>query len=129
MVTGAVPRAAARDAPRRSDAGTVRLTGRDATGLLLVAEHYAVPYDLLAAALGVRPARLRLESRQAYAGAAHVPDAEIHWPGTGISPHAGQVWAVEAELTPKPAARTARIMHGLLFPPRYAQVVYLLLVR
>jgi hypothetical protein len=39
--------------------------------------------------------------------------------------YAGQVWAVAVELTPKPAARTARIMNGLLSPPRYAQVVYL----
>jgi hypothetical protein len=50
---------AARDAPRRSDAGRVRLTGRDVSGLLLCAEHYAAPYDLLADALDARPARLR----------------------------------------------------------------------
>ena len=35
------------------------------------------------------------------------------------------MWALEAELTPKPLARTARIMAGLLSPPRYAQVIYL----
>jgi hypothetical protein len=35
------------------------------------------------------------------------------------------VWAVEAELTPKPIARTTRIMTGLLTPMRYAQVIYL----
>jgi hypothetical protein len=35
------------------------------------------------------------------------------------------VWAVEVELTPKAAARTARIMAGLLSPMRYAQVIYL----
>ena len=35
------------------------------------------------------------------------------------------MWAIEAELTPKPLARTARIMAGLLSPPRYAQVIYL----
>jgi hypothetical protein len=195
----------ARDAPRRSDAGSVRLSARDIAGLLLCGEHYAAPYDLLAAALDVRPARLRgivarwrgagyaatgtlgpgpawcwltsagmaacglgyparppalarlahiravlaarlwLQSGQAYqegqawwrserriraalpanAGAAHVPDAEIHWPSIDTSPYPGQVWAIEAELTPKPAARTARIMNGLLSPPRYAQVVYL----
>ncbi len=205
MATGAARQGAARDAPCRSDAGRIRLTGRDIAGLLLCAEQYAAPYDLLAAALAVRPARLRgivarwrgagyaatgtlgpgpawcwltgagmaacglgypvrppalarlahiravlaarlwLESGQAYtdgkawwrserriraalpstAGAAHIPDAEIHWPSTGTSPHAGQVWAVEAELTPKPAARTMRIMAGLLSPPRYAQVIYL----
>ena len=45
--------------PRRSDAGQVRLTDRDITGLLLCAEHYAAPYDLLAAAMGAPPARLR----------------------------------------------------------------------
>ncbi len=44
---------------RRADAGSVRLSSRDVTGLLLCAEHYAAPYDLLAVALGVRPARLR----------------------------------------------------------------------
>jgi len=202
MVTGQVP---ARPALRRSDAGRVRLTGRDVAGLLLCAEHYAAPYDLLAVALGVQPPRLRgivarwrsvgyartgtlgpgpawcwltregmtacgmayparppalarlahiravlaarlwLQAGQAYqdgrawwqserriraalpanVGTAHLPDAEIHWPSIDGSPYAGQVWAVEVELTPKPAARTARIMGGLLSPPRYAQVVYL----
>jgi hypothetical protein len=56
----------------------------------------------------------------------HVPDAEIHWPSIEGSPYAGQVWAVEVELTPKPSARTTRIMTGLLSPMRYAQVVYLI---
>ena len=52
-------------------------------------------------------------------------DAEIHWPSIAGSPYAGQVWAVEVELTPKPLARTTRIMGGLLSPLRYAQVIYL----
>jgi hypothetical protein len=51
------PQAPAR--PRRSDAGQARLTERDITGLLLVAEQYAAPYDLLGQALGVTPARVR----------------------------------------------------------------------
>ena len=55
----------------------------------------------------------------------HVPDAEIHWPSIAGSPYAGQVWAVEVELTPKPIARTTRIMTGLLSAVRYAQVIYL----
>jgi len=55
----------------------------------------------------------------------HVPDAEIHWPSIPGSPYAGQVWAIEVELTPKPIARTTRIMTGLLTPMRYAQVIYL----
>src|SRR6516165_4766968 len=55
----------------------------------------------------------------------HTPDAEIHWPSIAGGPYAGQVWAVEVELTPKPVARTTRIMTELLIPPRYAQVVYL----
>ena len=54
-----------------------------------------------------------------------MPDAEIHWPSIAGSPYAGQVWAVEVELTPKPMARTARIMGGLLSPMWYAQVIYL----
>jgi hypothetical protein len=189
---------------RRADAGTVRLTERDISGLILVAEHYAAPYDLLAASLHVQPGRLRnimtrwraagyastgmlgpgpawcwltqegmtatgrkyparppslsrlahiravlaarlwLEDGDAYqagrawwhserriraalpanAGAAHIADAEIHWPSIDGSRYAGQVWGIEVELTPKTAARTARIIDGLL-SGSYAQVVYL----
>ena len=71
-------------------------------------------------------------------GVTHVPDAEVHWPSLDGSPYAGQVWAIEAELTPKPLARTVAIMRGLLARasdygpgaatgqgPRYGQVVYL----
>jgi hypothetical protein len=202
-----IPQAAA-PARRRSDAGHVRLQQRDLDGLLLLADHYAAPYDLLGQALGGPPARVRaitarwraagyavtgvlgpgpawcwltaagmaatghawparppslsrlahvravlaarlwLASSPAYADAGawwrserriraalppprvgtggHVADAEVHWPSSeAASPRAGAVWAVEVELTPKPAARTARIMAGLLAQPRYAQVVYL----
>jgi hypothetical protein len=45
--------------PRRSDAGAVRLGRRDIDGLILCAEHYGAPYDLLASALRAQPARLR----------------------------------------------------------------------
>jgi hypothetical protein len=58
-------------------------------------------------------------------GVGHLPDAEIHWPSIETSPYPGQVWAVEVELTPKPLARTTRIMSGLTGPARYAQVLYL----
>jgi hypothetical protein len=68
--------------------------------------------------------RLRAHNPAAGRGG-HVPDAEIHWPSIPGSPYAGQVWAVEVELTPKPVVRTERIMVGLLSPMRYAQVVYL----
>jgi len=68
----------------------------------------------------------RLRADHPAAGhAGHVPDAEIHWPSIAASPYAGQVWAIEVELTPKPAERTTRIMTGLLIPLRYAQVIYL----
>ena len=63
-------------------------------------------------------------SRMAYRRE-HVPDAEIHWPSIEGSPYAGQVWAIEVELTPKPIARTTGIMTGLLSPMQYATVVYL----
>src|ERR1700733_4386100 len=188
---------------RRADAGMVRTGGRDIAGLLLCGEQYGAPYALLAAALGVQPARLRgivarwrnagfaqtgrlgpgpswcwltaqgmaraglpypaapprlarlahvravlavrlwLEGSQAWRSggawweserrlrgavrrvpAPHVADAEIHWPSVEGCPYAGQVWAVEVELTPKTAGRTTRIMSGLL-TARYAQVVYL----
>jgi hypothetical protein len=68
--------------------------------------------------------RLRAEHPAAGRGG-HLADAEIHWPSITGSPHAGQVWAIEAELTPKPVARTVRIMTGLLAPMQYAQVIYL----
>jgi hypothetical protein len=188
---------------RRSDAGLIRLTARDITGLCLTAEQYAAPYDLLAAALQTRPARLRailarwrtagyartqvlapgpawcwltsagltacghpwqpsppalarlahiraalaarlwLAAAPGWAagqaawtcerairtaapgtGTGHIPDAEITWPSVPASPYAGQAWAVEVELTPKPAARLNRIIEGLLSGP-YAQVLYL----
>ena len=191
--------------PRRADYGAVRTGRRDIDGLILCAEHYGAPYDLLAAALAAQPARLRgivarwrragyaatgrlapgpawcwltpagmnavglgypasrpalarlahiravlaarlwLQSGPAWTqgqawwhserrlraalrpgvGIGHLPDAEIHWPSLPGSPYAGQVWAIEVELTPKPLARTTRIMGGLLSPPRYAQVIYL----
>jgi hypothetical protein len=44
---------------RRSGAGQVRLSQRDIDGLLLCAGQAGAPYDLLAAALAVEPARLR----------------------------------------------------------------------
>jgi hypothetical protein len=203
---------------RRIDAGTIKLTDRDITGLTLVADQYGAPVDLLAQALDVQPERLRgimsrwrhagwahtgnlgkgpawcwptlagmrllglpytakepsatrlphiravlavrlwLQSSQAYkegqgwwrserriraaaggrVGIAHLPDAEVHWPSLEGAPYAGQIWAIEAELTPKPLARTTGIMRGMLtrtsdygpngtpsIEPRYAQIVYL----
>jgi hypothetical protein len=71
-------------------------------------------------------------------GIGHVPDAEISWPDLPASTYAGQCWAVEAELTPKPLTRTTVIMSGLLARttdyqpsaepgprPRYQRVIYL----
>jgi hypothetical protein len=69
-------------------------------------------------------------------GTGHVPDAEVSWPDVPASPYAGECWAIEAELTPKPLARTSAIMAGLLARtadygtgarpgPRYDRVVYL----
>jgi hypothetical protein len=191
-------------AARRADAHAVRLSQRDIDGLLLCGEHYGAPYDLLAAALQVRPDRLaaivarwrragyaatgqlgpgtawcwltrdgmiatglgfpatrpalarlahiravlavriwlasgqvwrdgrawwhserRLRAVRRPDGTGHVADAEIHWPSIEHSPYAGQVWAIEVELTPKPAARTTAIINELLTPMRYATVVYL----
>jgi hypothetical protein len=68
----------------------------------------------------------------------HVPDAEVSWPDLPTSAYAGECWAIEAELTPKPLARTVAIMTALATRttdyhpgsapgagPRYARVVYL----
>jgi hypothetical protein len=204
-------------AARRADAGTVRLSDRDAAGLLLCGDMYGAPYDLLAAFLGVRPDRLRgivarwrragyaatarlgpgpawcwltrsglaatgqpytptrpalgrlahiravltirlsLQASDAWQQAAawwrserriraaagairsgHLPDAEISWPEVPGSPYAGQCWAIEAELTPKPLSRTTALMTAALTRaadyqpgapsgsgPRYDRVIYL----
>jgi hypothetical protein len=71
-------------------------------------------------------------------GIAHLPDAEVHWPSLEDSPYGGQIWAIEAELTPKPLDRTIAIMRAMLArtsdygpatstsrQPRYGQIVYL----
>jgi hypothetical protein len=55
----------------------------------------------------------------------HHPDAEIHWPDIDGSPYAGQIWAIEVELSAKQLERTAQIMTGMLTSTRYATVVYL----
>ena len=81
--------------------------------------------------------RLRAD-RPAAGRREHIPDAKIYWPSIDASSYAGQVWAVEVELTPKPLARTTAIMSGLLTrstdyqpgarpaaEPRYHRVVYL----
>jgi hypothetical protein len=68
----------------------------------------------------------RLRAQEPAAGrGGHVPDAEIHWPSLAGAPYAGQVWAIEVELTPKAAGRTARIITELLTAMQYAQVIYL----
>jgi len=72
----------------------------------------------------------------------HPPDAEVHWPaGTG-APWAGQIWAIEVELTRKSTERTAAIIAQTLarttdyaslpaigpappdLPPRYGRLIY-----
>lgn len=72
----------------------------------------------------------------------HVPDAELHWPDSAGLPWAGECWAIEAELTPKTAARTITIMTEVLTrtgdygclaadvqvpgrPPRHGRAIYL----
>jgi hypothetical protein len=71
----------------------------------------------------------------------HLPDAEVHWPDTGL-PWGGECWAIEAEVTPKTVTRTTAIMRALLSrtgdygcpvaeaqvpgsPPRHSRAVYL----
>jgi hypothetical protein len=71
----------------------------------------------------------------------HVPDAEVHWPAGCASPQAGEIWAVEVELSSKTLEHAARIMRQVLGrtgdygcppaaialpgqPPRYARLVY-----
>jgi hypothetical protein len=80
----------------------------------------------------------RIRATGGHAGTAHIPDAEIHWPSLDSSPYGGQIWAIVAELAPKPLDRTTAIMRELLTrtsdygpgpttsrTPRYGQIVYL----
>jgi hypothetical protein len=80
----------------------------------------------------------RIRAAGGRVGPGHVPDAEVSWPDVAGSAYAGELWAIEAELTPKPLARTAAIMSGLLTRtadyqpdarpgpgPRYQRVIYL----
>jgi len=72
----------------------------------------------------------------------HIPDAEVHWPDDAPVAWAGEIWAIEAELTAKPVARTVAIMRELLsrtgdygcpaaqvrvagLAPRHLRVIYL----
>jgi hypothetical protein len=57
--------------------------------------------------------RLRYRLGSAAGRRGHVPDGEVLWPDTSTD-FAGEVWCVEAELTPKTAERTAGIMTELL---------------
>jgi hypothetical protein len=84
----------------------------------------------------------RIRSRHGVGVRQHLPDAEVHWPDGAPVGWAGECWAVEAELSPKTAARTTAIMRELLArtgdygcpaaevtvpgrPPRHARVLYL----
>jgi hypothetical protein len=131
------------------------------SGLAVTGQRYAPARPALARLAHIRAVlaiRLSLEASDAYrdgrawwrserriraaagghVGGGHIPDAEVSWPDLLASAYAGQCWAIEAELTPKPLARTAAIMAGLLARaadyqpgappgpgPRYDRVVYL----
>ena len=63
----------------------------------------------------------RIRRKGPFAGR-HLPDAEVWWPAVPGG-HAGQVWAIETELTAKTAARTAAVMAGLA-AAGYDRIVY-----
>jgi hypothetical protein len=44
----------------------------------------------------------------------HIPDGEVHWPAACRSPWAGEIWAVEIEITRKSVDRVARAMQETL---------------
>ena len=84
----------------------------------------------------------RIRARHGVGLRQHLPDAEVHWPDAAPVAWAGECWAVEAELSPKTAPRTAAIMREILGrtgdygapaadaavpgrPPRHARVLYL----
>jgi hypothetical protein len=99
------------------------------TGLAVTGQHYSASRPALGRLAHIRAVlaiRLSLQDSDAYrdgrawwrserrirtaagpkVGIGHIPDAEVSWPNLPASAYAGQCWAVEAELTPKPAAPT-----------------------
>lgn len=94
----------------RSDAGQVRLTGRDITGLILTGDMYAAPYDLLAAALAARPDRVRaIVARWRLAGLAAT---------ARIGPGPGWCWLTRAGMRAAGMAYPAR-------PPGLARLAHI----
>ncbi len=84
----------------------------------------------------------RIRSRHGVGSRQHLPDGEVHWPDEAPVAWAGECWAVEAELTPKPVSRTTAIMREILArtgdygcpaadavapgrPPRHHRALYL----
>jgi hypothetical protein len=130
-------------------------------GLAVTGQHYTATQPALGRLAHIRAVlaiRLSLEDSPAYrdgqawwrserriraaaggrVGIPHIPDAEVSWPDMPGSADVGGYWAIEAELTPKPLARTAAIMSTMLArttsyqaaaapgpKPRYDRVVYL----
>jgi hypothetical protein len=131
------------------------------SGLAVTGQRYAPARPALARLAHIRAVlavRLSLQASDAYrdgrawwrserriraaagghVGTGHVPDAEVSWPDIRASSYPGQCWAIEAELTPKPLARTTAIMAAVLArtadyqpsaPPgprsRYDRLIYL----
>jgi hypothetical protein len=131
------------------------------SGLAVTGQHFAPSRPALGRLVHIRAVlavRLSLQDSQAWrdgqawwrserriraaagprVGTGHVPDAEVSWPDLPASPYAGECWAIEAELTPKPLTRTSAIMSALLARttdyqpgarpgpgPRYQRVIYL----
>jgi hypothetical protein len=84
----------------------------------------------------------RIRSRHGVGSRQHLPDGEVYWPDEAPVAWAGESWAVEAELTPKPVTRTTAIMREILLrtgdygcpaadavvpgqPPRHHRALYL----
>ena len=95
---------------RRSDAGQIRLQSRDVDGLVLLAEMYAAPGDLLARRLGVTGDRLRgVTARWRDAGLAATGRLAEGPPWCWLTPagmrQVGHDWSAD----PPPLARLAHI--------------------
>lgn len=84
----------------------------------------------------------RIRSRHGPGRRQHLPDGEVYWPDEAPVAWAGESWAIEAELTPKPVTRTTAIMREILLrtgdygcpaadavvpgrPPRHHRALYL----
>jgi hypothetical protein len=91
---------------QRHDVGIIRLSQRDIDGLLLCAEHYGAPLDLLAEALGVNKVRMNaITARWRRAGYVNIAQLGSGPPWTWLTPEGMKATGLGFPATPPTLGR------------------------